>query len=249
MPLRAVGSAEIDVNLHELTAPFTAAVMNNLSPDNLIIGYCNSIVSFAYNILQLPIMSTDQKQYFVRLIKTTIVPPFCEADIKVSVPSKFAKTDILIEPWSTNGSEDYAVARILQYPNEATTTCRILNYENKQLVLPRRLNIAVITLVDVEKDCTKLKDIKTKTVPLDENSHATFEKLTPKQQQKFLSEYGFKLIFARLIMDLKVFKGYEAELNILDKRPFMQRQYKLPKEHLHYTVRYCDVQLLVSFLC
>ena len=169
-----------------------------------------------------------------------------EADIRVTINKKYSNKDILIEPCFTNGTEEYAVARILQHPTKTTTTCRILNFQNKPLVFCRRQNIASVSSVDVNTECQKLNS------DLNQKRSQNFENLTPEQQQNFISDYGFNInkdlpkeqydefikimyhyrdTFARSITELKVHQGYAAELDIIDKKPFMQRQYKLPKDH------------------
>ena len=260
-PLNVLGTAELDINLQGLIIPFTAVVMDNLS-DRLIIGsnflestnavidYQNAIVSFEDDIVQIPIMSTAQKGNFVKLIKTTIIPSMCEAEVQVCVSKKFTNKDVVIEPRFTNGTENYAVARILQHPKRTTTMCRILNFTDKPLVLTRRQNIATVTAVDVNKELQKLNDIDDKS--LNEKRNQNSAKLTSEQKSKFIEEYGFKInpelsteqhdeivellysykeIFPRNLSELKVHKGYEADAEILDKRPFMLRSYKLPRDH------------------
>ena len=150
----------IDVKISHVTVEVEVIIVNDLSvfpfilgldfarDQQLVIDFQQSVVYFPHFILTVPLFNPHKRQFLVRVAKNTIVPPYSEAYVNVTVARRFDNAHCLLTPIAFKQCKDYAVAHSVNAIRRCGTVCRVMNFQPTPIVLTRRKVVATVSAVD-----------------------------------------------------------------------------------------------------
>jgi len=243
--LRVAGYCEVILNVSGLLLPQRLLVISNLG-ENLLFGtdflrtnqvilnFQNGFAVIHDNLLTVPLLNTNRKQFLVKVKRNTFLPAFSESLVPVKCDQKFDMCDVLLSSLPSEQFKQFAVARSVNHVRDQQTVCRIMNYQPTPMLLQRGKVIALIEQVD----CSTLKRFKTidkpETVNLinqkaseennfDENNSSISTEILEKFEQEYQLKisktletekrlkllkllFTYKDVFARSMSEIKGYK-------------------------------------------
>ena len=180
-------------------------------------------------------------------MEAVCLPADAEALINVRCPRYFEGKTILLEPVPSLQFTVCAAARSLGRCIDGKTVCRVFNPNPFSVVLRKGMRLASIQTTDIIASCSPYKEAKScKQTPrrvLNKQSDAQLEifaedygftinkDLTNEQRRDLLQLlYDYKGSFARSLAEMKVYQGYEHDIELVSNRRIFKRNYKLTSE-------------------
>ena len=223
-----------------------------LSENHVVLDYSNGIATLFNNLISIKLLNKNRKQFLGKVFKTTFIPPYTEALIPIRCSHIFKNCDVLIEPAPLEQYRQVAIAGVVNHTNNCRTFCRVLNFQSIPVVLPKNKVIATVGHINFEKDCQPFQSTRnvtdfdkfTTNISSNEIAHSILDnfcqdynfqinkELDLDDKYKLLKVlYHYKNTFARRISEIKGYKGYELDLELIpNSRPSFKRQYPLPHD-------------------
>ena len=193
-------------------------------------------------------MQTEFKQRnIVTNVEAVCLPAEAEALINVWCPRYFEGKTVLLEPVPSLQFTVCAAARSLSRCVDGKTVCRVFNPNPFSIVLQKGMRLASIHTTDVIASCTPYKEAKTSK----QNPRQILDKQSEAQLETFAEDYGFTInkdltneqrpdllqllydykgTFARSLAEMKVYQGYEHDIELVSNRHIFKRNYRLTPE-------------------
>jgi len=197
--------------------------------------------------VRVPLQTEFKQRNIVTNVEAVCLPADAEALINVRCPRYFEGKTVLLEPVPSLQFSVCAAARSLGRCINGKTVCRIFNPNPFSVVLRKGMRLASIQTTDVIASCSPYKEAKPcKQTPrriLNKQSDAQLETfaedygftinkdLTNEQRQDLLQLlYDYKGSFARSLAEMKVYQGYEHDIELVSNRRIFKRNYRLTPE-------------------
>ena len=251
--LNILGSAEMYFNVAGLNVEHTFLVVTNLAETwiigtdflekyHCVLDFVNGVISIEDNLACAALYNPGNHQSYARLVKPLCLKPFSETIVMVACAGKFYQRDVMLEPIPGKQFDRFAVAGSLGHVEKGHTHCRILNHNPYCVVLPKNTKVAVVSAINVLRQCTPWKQpSKLPNAEQDEVSVVSLEQfateygfginpdLTSDQRIELLRLlYKYRTVFARDISEIKQYPHYSLKLRLRpDAKPFYRRQFRL----------------------
>jgi len=257
-PLYIVGEADVMVAVHNVKIPHRFIVIKSICHDLIlgadflrasaaVIDFSTGIISFADDLVRIPLIIPNKRNTGVFTVKSVFLPPFSESLIEVRYPKTVGNSAVLIEPNHQLLFKQVATARSLNKCKNNITVCKVLNFSQspfffaKNTLVGKVESLSVIASAtpfksDIQNSATYEKVTVEQTAEVLENFQKQYKfavspHLTPEQRLQLLQLlYIYKDTFAQSLMDIKRYKGYELKLDLLSDRRSFKRQYRLKPE-------------------
>ena len=257
-PLDIVGSTDFTVNIGGLLVPIYAKVARYVTHDlilgtdflrenGVIIDYNLGVVSLNEDLVRTPLQTEFKQRNLATNVEAVCLPAESEALIKVRCPRYFDGKTVILEPIPSLQFHICATARSLGTCQDAKTVCRVFNPNPFTVVLRKGMRLASVHSTDVIASCAIYKPVEQPT----KGSRRILNKQDDSVLETFAEDYGFvinkdlsatqrrellqllfdyKGSFARSLAEMKVYKGYEHDIELLSNRRIFKRNYRLTPE-------------------
>ena len=256
--LHVKGFIETNINFSGLLIPCRLLIITNLGEsvllgtdflkeNGVVLDYCTGQATIYGNLLTLPLLNNNKKQFMVRVAKNTFLPPFSETIVPIKCHHQFNNRTVFLDAIPSIQFQNFAVARSINNISQCQTFCRILNFQQEPVVLRRG---KVVATVSHANNC-QLSTFKSVVNTVNTESN-TSVKLSEPQLLKFAEEYKFKIsdslphnekilllqllykykdVFARNLSEIKGYKNFELDLELKEgAKPIYNRQFRLKPE-------------------
>jgi len=257
-PLEIIGLTDFTVNINGLIIPIYARVAHYITHDlilgtdflrenGVVIDYNLGLVSLNDDLVRIPLQTEFKQRNIVTNVEAVCLPAEAEALINVRCPRYFEGKTVLLEPVPSLQFTVCAAARSLGHCIDGKTVCRVLNPNPFSVVLQKGMRLASIHTTDVIASCSTYKETK----PCKQTPRQILNKQSEAQLETFAEDYGFTInkdltneqrrdllqllydykgSFARSLAEMKVYQGYEHDIELVSNRRIFKRNYRLTPE-------------------
>ena len=204
-------------------------------------------MSLNEDLVRTPLQTEFKQRNLATNVEAVCLPAEAEALIKVRCPRYFEGKTVILEPIPSLQFNVCATARSLGTCEDSKTVCRVFNPNSFTVVLRKGMRLASVHPTDVIASCTTYKSVER---PI-QGSRRILNKQDDSILETFAEDYGFvinkdlsatqrrellqllfdyKGSFARSLAEMKVYKGYEHDIELLSNRRIFKRNYRLTPE-------------------
>ena len=255
-----VGEANITMYIRGLCIHHRVKVVRHLQNDLLlgcdwlianqvVLDYNHGFVTIADEMIRIPMMFFKKSQWLVSAIESVCVPPLSEALVSVRCPHGLNDKTVLMEALPSFKMGPFLLARSFSRIKNGKSICKVINCFDQALVLRKGIKMAY---VEPLRDLASVKpfkepeivkgsgDISSIAEPMDEATLEQFAmeykfkinpSLTKDQRVQLLQLlYSYSDVFPRTLKELKRYPHYSLELEMVNKKKYYRRQFRLSQE-------------------
>jgi len=159
--MKVLGKVDASVNIDGLIVPYTFLVLEHLVHSVMFgidilkflqakIDLHNNVITFADDLVCLPITKSSSNIVTATAVNTVVIPPCCEVVIPVRASKRIHGAPVMLEPVPELQRKNLLTARVtVNVHNNAMTVCRLLNPTSESQRVKKGEVVATLSTVDV----------------------------------------------------------------------------------------------------